>query len=347
MQNMDYYYDFSGQKFDYPLSLSMNGFSRTIFSRQSSLEISYVLKGSYEAITSHFSSILQEHEMIVIAPYDLHLLRPKNEGIILTLHIDFSRMPKSMTGNYQEQFTTDLYSVSRNAKAYARLQRKIGELVEELMQEGQNLYHLNAIMMEVLYILSSHVSFDLPLHTEYYENYMKAIQYIDDHFKEDITLSQIAHQLSFSTSYTSKLMKKYMGIPFVKYLAYVRIRASLESLLEGRKTIEQISQDCGMPNSKSYTVFFKELYGISPSAYRKQFQMNMKYSKTAEKKKMELDLRQKELLKHLLEEKECIYEDAQIKIMKDQNKFHLKMEPGQVVMNTTPEGETNVDIVFP
>ena len=47
MQNMNYYYDFSGQKFEYPLSLSINQFDRQVFSRQSSLEISYVLKGSY------------------------------------------------------------------------------------------------------------------------------------------------------------------------------------------------------------------------------------------------------------------------------------------------------------
>lgn len=46
MQNMNYYYDFSGQKFEYPLSLSINQFDRQVFSRQSSLEISYVLKGS-------------------------------------------------------------------------------------------------------------------------------------------------------------------------------------------------------------------------------------------------------------------------------------------------------------
>ena len=49
MQNMNYYYDFSGQKFNHPLSLSINSFDRKVFSRQTSLELSYVLKGSYEA----------------------------------------------------------------------------------------------------------------------------------------------------------------------------------------------------------------------------------------------------------------------------------------------------------
>lgn len=60
MQNMNYYYDFSGQKFGYPLSLSINGFDRQVFSRQTSLELSYVLKGEYEAITEHFSCPVKE-----------------------------------------------------------------------------------------------------------------------------------------------------------------------------------------------------------------------------------------------------------------------------------------------
>ena len=56
MQNMQHYYDFSGQKFGYPLSLSINSFKRQVFSRQSSLEISYVLKGAYELSLIHISN---------------------------------------------------------------------------------------------------------------------------------------------------------------------------------------------------------------------------------------------------------------------------------------------------
>lgn len=68
MQNMKYYYDFSGQRFGYPLSLSINSFSREIFSRHNSLEITYVLKGEYEVITENFSHIIKEHELVIIAP---------------------------------------------------------------------------------------------------------------------------------------------------------------------------------------------------------------------------------------------------------------------------------------
>ena len=105
MQNMNYYYDFSGQKFEYPLSLSINQFDRQVFSRQSSLEISYVLKGSYEVITEKMSTVIYEHELAIIAPNDIHMLKMnEKESIILTLHIDFSYLPHYMVGDIDHSF---------------------------------------------------------------------------------------------------------------------------------------------------------------------------------------------------------------------------------------------------
>ena len=97
MQNMNYYYDFSGQKFNHPLSLSINSFDRKVFSRQTSLELSYVLKGSYEVITEHISHSLTEQELAVIAPDEIHILKKlQPESVILTIHIDFERIPENM-----------------------------------------------------------------------------------------------------------------------------------------------------------------------------------------------------------------------------------------------------------
>ncbi len=351
MQNMELYYDFSGQKFGYPLSLSMNGFSRNIFSKQSSLEISYVLKGVYEAVTTKFSYVLKERDMIVIAPNDIHMLHKKDakdDGIILTIHIDFSRMTDAMAGNVKSGFSTAICTETKNRDSYIQLRNKIGELAKELMAQRNDLYRMNVIMMQILWIAAAKNKFsvdELPLHTDYHENYMKAIKYIDCHFKENLTLSEIARQLSFSTSYTSKLLKRYTGIPFVKYLAYVRVRASLEQLLEGRESIEKIAIECGMPSSKAYTTIFRELYGIVPSAYRKQFQNNMKYSIEEKTQKMVLDQEQKKLLWHLLEgTEEVIYEDQQISIQQKGEEVVLKIANGQVKLEPLPEGGFSIRI---
>lgn len=320
MQNMDYYYDFSGQKFGYPLSLSINGFDRQVFSRQTSLELSYVLKGEYEAITEHFSCPVKEQELLLIAPGDIHMIRPKGEGenVILTIHIDFSRFAKPMAGDVENAFESMLCTKEKNSQILGKLKKKTGQLVSLLLENDSNLFQLNAIMTELVYIASNHKQYPierLPLLSDNRENYMKAILYISGHYQEPLRLEDVANALSFSSSYASRLFKKYTGIPFVKYLAYTRIRASLEALLEGKDTIDQIALDCGFPNSKAYTTAFKELYGIAPSRYRKHFVQNLNYNQEMKEQKMVLDQRHRQLLQHLITEtEEILYENAAVKI---------------------------------
>ena len=357
MQNMNYYYDFSGQKFGYPLSLSINGFSRSVFSRQSSLEISYILKGEYEAVTADFSCMLKERDLIVIAPDTMHMICPKQEAcgeaVILTIHVDFSRMSDAMAGDRTNAFRTVVCAADKNRDFYICLKRKIGQLLVMLMKGRDNLYELNAIMMELV-SLAARQDFsmeDLPLHSDSHENYMKAMQYIDGHYHEELTLSDIAEQLSFSLSYTSKLIKRYTGIPFVKYLAYVRVRASLEALLEGRSSIEQIAADCGMPNAKAYTAAFKELYGILPSSYRKQFRKNLKYGSKAPLKKMQkmaLDEEQKALLRHFVEESQIpVYEDSYLSIQKTGSEVVCRVHQKAFKVSMETEADGTLLIRFP
>ena len=351
---MNYYYDFSGQKFGYPLSLSINGFSRSVFSRQSSLEISYILKGEYEAITADFSCVLKERSLIVIAPDTMHMICQKQdtdqENIHLTIHVDFSRMSDAMAGDEKKAFRTVVCTEEKNRDFYIRLKHKIAELLAMLMKGRDNLYEMNAIMMEIVYFATWQRNFsmeDLPLHSDSHENYMKAIRYIDMHYQEELTLSDIAGQLSFSLSYTSKLFKRYTGISFVKYLAYVRIRASLETLLEGRNSIEQIAADCGMANAKAYTAVFKELYGILPSDYRKQFRQNLKYDKEKKIQKMALDEQHKKLLQQFIKESlQALHEEEGLSIcIKEQECIcRIRQNNHSVRLETEPDGTLVIKI---
>ena len=320
MQNMKYYYDFSGQNFGYPLSLSINSFNRKIFSRHNSLEITYVLKGEYEVITENLSHTIKEHELVIIAPNDIHAIRQKasDENITLTIHIDFSLLPSAMIGEIANSYESIVCTTTNNFKLLKKLKIQIGKLAKVLLHRNNNLLELNTIMMETIYITSNHMQYPierLPVQSIHKENYMKAIQYIYNHYKEDLRLTDVANTLMFSVSYTSKLFKKYTGIPFVKYVSLVRIRESIEPLLEGTKSIEQIAYDCGMPNSKAYTTAFKELYGIVPSYYRKKFINNMTLNDDKKEELMLINNDQKQLLQPLLEDIEnTIYENDGLKI---------------------------------
>lgn len=353
MQNMNCYYDFSGQKFGYPLSLSINSFHRQVFSRQSSLEISYVLQGEYEAVTESFTSLIKEHDLVLIAPNDIHMIRQVGDqhNVILTIHIDFSRFSTPMVGDVEHAFTSMICTRENNVKLLYKLKKKIGELVLMLLHGDSNIFQMNAIMMELIVIASNQQNYpieQLPLQSTHHENYMKAVQYIDQNYDKELRLEDVAATLSFSISYTSKLFKKYTGIPFVKYLAYVRIRASLEDLLEGKKNIEQIAAACSMANSKAYTAAFKELYGIVPSTYRKRFTHNLKLDEQHMEQNMCFDEEQKQLLEHLIEDtQETLYENAGIRILQKNGHIlcHIKNDASTKTITTHTDEEILLEVM--
>lgn len=306
MQNMNAYYDFSGQKFGHPFSLSINGFDRQVFSQQTSLELSYVLEGRYEVITEGFSHLLNRHELALIAPGEIHMIRKAPDtpdSVILTVHIDFERMPEALVGQVDGLFSTMVCTEAENVPLLGRLRQTLGRLLRLLTQPEHSLFQLNARMMELADLCASGARRpmeSIPLQSPLHESSRRAIRFINRNFRQDIHLEDVAKELAFSVSYTSKLFTKHIGLPFVKYLSYVRVRASLEALLEGKESIEAIALDCGMPSAKAYAAAFKEMYGILPSVYRKRFLQNLRYSETGADQKMRLDAAHLALLDHLL-----------------------------------------------
>lgn len=351
MQNMNYYYDFSGQKFNYPLSLSINSFDRQVFSRQNSIEVSYVLKGDYEAVSDHFTRVIKEHELVMIAPEDIHMIRKIGDGehVILTIHVDFSRFSEAMMPVVEDAFQSMICTETENGEVYGNLKHMIAKLIVHLMKEENNLFELNAIMMELVNVVANrkYPLENLPFQSTHHENYMNAIRYIDQHYNEELHLEDVANTLSFSVSYTSRLFKKYTGIPFVKYLAYVRIRASLEALLEGKDSIEEIAATYGMPNSKSYTTVFKEMYGVVPSTYRKRFKRNMTIGNELDERKMTFDDDLKRLLQHLTEDVNTVlYEDDNVKIIKKQEAVICQMKDASSYQSVLSTQQNKLEIVI-
>lgn len=349
MQNMKYYYDFSGQKFGHPLSLSVNGFARQVFSQQSSLEISYVLQGEYDVITPRFSRTIRRHELAVIAPNDVHMITQHGRAdcVILTVHIDFDRIPETMAGGVRDSFVSMVCTACENTDALPRFQKALGRLVCLLRDRG-SLFQLNAAMMELAHLASSRAAQPmdaLPLHSVSHQSYMRAVQFINEHYREELQLADVAKQLSFSESYTSRIFKKYVGVPFVKYLAYVRVRASLEALLEGRENIEKIALDCGMPNAKSYAAVFREMYGILPSTYRRQFLKNLRYTGTNLEREMALDDGAAPLLEHLAELAESsVYEDDFVSVSRCGGAVVCSVREGACCEISQKDGRTLVTL---
>jgi AraC family transcriptional regulator len=96
----------------------------------------------------------------------------------------------------------------------------------------------------------------------------QAIEYINEHLSEDISLGKIATELDISNYYLCKLFKQSLGLTPHAYLVQQRVERSI-ALLERRESrIIDIALACGFANPSHFARCFRRQMGISPKQFR-------------------------------------------------------------------------------
>ena len=97
----------------------------------------------------------------------------------------------------------------------------------------------------------------------------KALEYIDAHLDEPITLKSISDRFHFSLYYFHRMFSVIVGKPIAAYIRDRRLQYACIQLSSTDKSILNIGLDCGYGSAQSFSRTFRQLYGLSPSAYRK------------------------------------------------------------------------------
>ncbi len=93
-------------------------------------------------------------------------------------------------------------------------------------------------------------------------------EYIATYFYMDISLDSIAEKLNFSPYYLSKLFKQHYNTTFIDYLTNIRIEEARKMLTSTNKSIKEVGELVGYPNSTYFVKLFKKKMDMTPSEYR-------------------------------------------------------------------------------
>ena len=96
------------------------------------------------------------------------------------------------------------------------------------------------------------------------------ITYVEEHFREPISLQDIAGHLSLGREYFCRFFKKNMGMSFLRYLNEVRVSHVYQDLEQTDAPIAEIAEKNGFHNQKLFNRTFREVYGCTPSAVRRK-----------------------------------------------------------------------------
>lgn len=102
----------------------------------------------------------------------------------------------------------------------------------------------------------------------------KILNYIDEHYREELTLKMMAETFGMSEEYFSRKFHKYFGISFKNYVDKYRLYQAFEDVIQSEKSMQQIAIENGFPNIKSFISHFKKEYNVTPYQYRKRYIMS-------------------------------------------------------------------------
>jgi AraC-like DNA-binding protein len=96
----------------------------------------------------------------------------------------------------------------------------------------------------------------------------KARKYIDEHSREELSLSRVAKAVNMNANYLSENFKQVTGIKFVDYVAHARFKNSCDLLRNSRLRISEIAFAVGFQSLSQFNRVFKRFSGKSPKQYR-------------------------------------------------------------------------------
>ncbi len=94
------------------------------------------------------------------------------------------------------------------------------------------------------------------------------MNFIANHYTEDISLQDVAKAMNYSDPYFCKLFKQCFEKSFTTYLSEFRVNKAKQLLVDVTINVKEISDRVGYRDSNYFAKVFKRVVGVTPSEYR-------------------------------------------------------------------------------
>lgn len=98
----------------------------------------------------------------------------------------------------------------------------------------------------------------------------KALEYIEHHYAENLSLNVLAEEVHMNSYYFSSFFKKSTGENFKDYVNRIRLKHAVSLLLDTDEKVYEIAMNVGFGDARAFNDAFQKAYGETPAGYRKR-----------------------------------------------------------------------------
>lgn len=209
-------------------------------------------------------------------------------------------------GTRAEEYVRDIGLNSNHLIFQSENGKELKKIILNMMKLKEmnisNQYRLQSLLYDFFAVLTQDAVVDGSEEESKESIYIShAIQYIRNHYADDLKVVDIANYVCIDRSYLYKLFEKTLQMSPRDFLIRFRISRGKELLTITERSVEEIAAACGYKDFRAFSKVFKKLIGMSPSKYRTEHR--------------------EEVRKRLYAAEQNLDE-----LMKDENLLHLKQK---------------------
>lgn len=227
------------------------------------VEIFYVLDGTIEVTISGQKKILEKGMVSIAFPHVVHETRTSHHSsaVMIIFNPDF-------LSDFSAEFNTQTPEIP--FMEAPQNSGRFSSLVSELLENAQKNTDIR-ISKGYLYILTAMILAQVPLMKQ--ENVyatasicQEISNYLNQHFTEELSLSQLADALGYSKYHISHIFKEKFGCSYNDYLKRLRTEHAMGLLTHSGLSATDICFASGFSSLRSFYRAFHEIYGASPKS---------------------------------------------------------------------------------
>ena len=220
-----------------------------------SIEFIFLLKGQLKAVISDKEYIVNAGDFIFADSYEGHCYTKLNEnalGYVLVVSREYFNLFSSVCSN--KHFKTFGNDNNKNGRIFDLLNKWFNEENKSFLLNAGYCNCLFAYLIDLYGLEEKRDDIDKNL-------VKKLLSYIHNHFLEEITLKNIAHEFGYSVEHCSKILKTATNANFRDYVNRLRIRKVKELIEDKSLKLNklEIMQMCGFSSPATFYRVKKEM----------------------------------------------------------------------------------------
>ncbi|MFE5321602.1 helix-turn-helix domain-containing protein [Paenibacillus sp. NPDC056579] len=272
------------QPFRYNYRISTCGEEWEKFHAHQGIELLYVHEGCGRVVIEHNLYAVASGTLICFQPYQLHRIQmdAQQSAYVRSIFVfdpvflePILKPFPELWGFFRRLWTEQLAApVLTIADGVSGLERLLHSFHDRLSNTPAKMHIEEFLLFTLSYLqfiraqweAASPVQQRADLRTTQHTE--KIMEWVEQHFREELSLEQLASELHLSSYHISHLFQDHTGFTITDYMIARRLKEACLLLSTTSYSIRDICQNIGL-NSDSYFIqLFKKHIGVTPKQYR-------------------------------------------------------------------------------